>query len=157
MARLNLMQTIQTGPVGALDGNLEISKVPAWFTNWEKTGLLAHEDKNGDGRIQYYGPGLDDKAAGFGWAGNEMTKVDRDIMVLANPEIANLPAWVIALVAAGGIAQVVHAREDTADRPIAPRRRGASIAPAADGSRTGSCKNSAPMPGFVLDAPTPAS
>ena len=104
MARLNLMQTIQTGPVGAADGNLEISKAPEWFTNWEKTGLLAHEDKNGDGRIQYYGPGLDAKAAEYGWAGNEMTKVDRDIMVLANPEIAKLPNWVIALVAAGGIA-----------------------------------------------------
>jgi cation/acetate symporter len=104
MARLNLMQTIQTGPVGAADGNLEYSKAPAWFGNWEKTGLLKFEDMNKDGRIQYYGPGLDAKAAGFGWAGNEMTKVDRDIMVLANPEIANLPNWVIALVAAGGIA-----------------------------------------------------
>ncbi len=104
MARLNLMQTIQTGEVGAADGNLEYSKAPEWFSNWEKTGLLKYEDKNGDGRIQYYGPGLDDKAAGYGWAGNEMVKVDRDIMVLANPEIANLPNWVIALVAAGGIA-----------------------------------------------------
>ncbi len=104
MARLNLMHTIQTGPVGAVDGNLEYSKAPSWFSNWEKTGLLKFEDKNGDGRIQYYGSGLDDKAAGYGWKGNEMTKVDRDIMVLANPEIANLPNWVIALVAAGGIA-----------------------------------------------------
>ncbi|MCB1183155.1 cation acetate symporter [bacterium] len=104
MARLNLMQTIQTGEIGAPDGNMEISKAPSWFVNWEKTGLLAHEDKNGDGRIQYYGKGLDAKAAEYGWAGNEMTKVDNDIMVLANPEIANLPNWVIALVAAGGIA-----------------------------------------------------
>ncbi len=104
MARLNLMQTIQTGAVGAVDGNLEYSKAPAWFANWEKTGLLKFEDKNKDGRIQYYGPGLDDKAAEYGWAGNEMVKVDRDIMVLANPEIASLPNWVIALVAAGGIA-----------------------------------------------------
>ncbi len=104
MARLNLMHTIQTGEVGAVDGNLEYAKAPAWFHNWEKTGLLKFEDKNGDGRIQYYGPGLNDQAAKFGWAGNEMTKVDRDIMVLANPEIANLPNWVIALVAAGGIA-----------------------------------------------------
>ncbi|MDX2472815.1 MAG: VC_2705 family sodium/solute symporter, partial [Candidatus Krumholzibacteria bacterium] len=103
-ARLNLMQTIQTGEIGAVDGNLEYSKAPEWFSNWEKTGLLKYEDQNGDGRIQYYGPGLDDKAAGYGWAGNEMVKVDRDIMVLANPEIANLPNWVIALVAAGGIA-----------------------------------------------------
>jgi cation/acetate symporter len=104
MARLNLMQTIQTGEVGAADGNLMYSEAPAWFSNWEKTGLLAFEDKNNDGRIQYYGSGLDAKAAEFGWAGNEMTKVDRDIMVLANPEIAKLPNWVIALVAAGGIA-----------------------------------------------------
>jgi cation/acetate symporter len=104
MARLNLMKTIQTGEVGAPDGNIKVDEVPAWFNNWEKTGLLAYEDKNNDGRIQYYGPGLDDKAAGYGWAGNEMTKVDRDIMVLANPEIAKLPNWVIALVAAGGIA-----------------------------------------------------
>ncbi len=104
MARLNLMQTIQTGDVGMVDGNLEYSKAPAWFSNWEKTGLLQYEDKNGDGRIQYYGPGLDAKAASFGWQGNEMVKVDRDIMVLANPEIAKLPNWVIALVAAGGIA-----------------------------------------------------
>ncbi len=104
MARLNLMQTIQPGGVGQVDGNLEYAKAPAWFSNWEKTGLLKWEDKNKDGRIQYYGPGLEDKAAGFGWTGNEMTKVDRDIMVLANPEIAKLPNWVIALVAAGGIA-----------------------------------------------------
>jgi len=104
MARLNFMHTIQTGPVGSPTGNLEISQAPSWFSNWEKTGLLQHEDKNGDGRIQYYGPGLDAQAEGFGWKGNEMTKVDRDIMVLANPEIAGLPNWVIALVAAGGIA-----------------------------------------------------
>jgi len=75
------------------------------MTRWSTTGLLSWEDKNGDGRIQYYDEkGLGDKAAEYGWAGNEMTKVDRDIMVLANPEIANLPNWVIALVAAGGIA-----------------------------------------------------
>jgi cation/acetate symporter len=104
MARINLMDTIQTGEVGAPEGNLKYADAPSWFTNWEKTGLLKFEDKNGDGRIQYYGPGLDDRAASFGWAGNEMTKVDRDIMVLANPEIAGLPNWVIALVAAGGIA-----------------------------------------------------
>ena len=66
MARLNLMQTIQTGEIGAADGNLEYSKAPEWFSNWEKTGLLKYEDKNGDGRIQYYGPGLEDKAAGYG-------------------------------------------------------------------------------------------
>ena len=106
MARLNLMNTIQIGPVGSPEGNIKISDVPSWFTNWEKTGLLKHEDKNGDGRIQYYGPSkaFAAKAASFGWKGNEMIKVDRDIMVLANPEIAKLPNWVIALVAAGGIA-----------------------------------------------------
>jgi cation/acetate symporter len=104
MARLNLMETVQTGDVGAADGNLEYDKAPDWFHNWETTGLLVFEDKNQDGRIQYYGPGLDAQAAGFGWQGNEMVKVDRDIMVLANPEIAGLPNWVIALVAAGGIA-----------------------------------------------------
>jgi len=107
MARLNLMNTIQTGPVAAVDANLAYADKPQWFTNWEKTGLLKYEDKNGDGKIQYY----NDKSQSFaetadkaGWKGNEMVKVDRDIMVLANPEIAKLPNWVIALVAAGGIA-----------------------------------------------------
>lgn len=104
MARLNLIDTLQIGQIGAADGNLAYEERPQWFKNWEKTGLLTFEDKNGDGRIQYYGPGLDAKAEEYGWKGNEMTKVDRDIMVLANPEIANLPNWVIALVAAGGIA-----------------------------------------------------
>jgi len=105
MARLNLMHTIQTGEVGAPDGNLVYADRPAWFANWEKTGLLKFEDKNGDGRVQYYDEkGMGDKAASFGWTGNEMTTVDRDIMVLANPEIAGLPNWVIALVAAGGLA-----------------------------------------------------
>jgi cation/acetate symporter len=107
MARSNLMHTIQTGPVGSPTGNLAYVDRPSWFTNWEKTGLLKWEDKNHDGRIQYYNDknkAFDKKAASFGWKGNEMVKVDRDIMVLANPEIANLPFWVIALVAAGGIA-----------------------------------------------------
>jgi len=105
MARLNLMNTIQTGEVGAPDGNLVYDERPDWFRNWETTGLLTFEDKNGDGRVQYYDEkGLGDKAASYGWKGNEMTKVDRDIMVLANPEIAGLPNWVIALVAAGGLA-----------------------------------------------------
>ncbi|MET0049449.1 MAG: sodium:solute symporter family protein [Candidatus Thiodiazotropha sp.] len=107
MARLNLMNTIQTGEVGSPTGNIEISKVPQWMLNWQKTGLLEWEDKNGDGRIQYYNDKNADfaaKAETFGWKGNEMTKVDRDIMVLANPEIARLPNWVIALVVAGGLA-----------------------------------------------------
>ncbi len=90
MARLNLMNTIQP----AAGENLVYDERPNWFKNWEKTGLLKFEDKNGDGKIQY----VADKEA------NEMVKVDRDIMVLANPEISNLPNWVIALVAAGGLA-----------------------------------------------------
>lgn len=97
-ARTNLINTVS---------NKEYSEMPSWFGNWEKTGLLVFEDKNGDGKVQYY----NDKneayatqvAAEKGWAGNELT-IDRDIMVLANPEIANLPNWVIALVAAGGLA-----------------------------------------------------
>jgi cation/acetate symporter len=107
MARLNLMNTIQVGEVGAVDGNMVYADRPAWFKNWETTGLLEFEDKNGDGRVQYYNDKnekFSEEAAGFGWQGNEMVKVDRDIMVLANPEIANLPNWVIALVAAGGLA-----------------------------------------------------
>ena len=107
MARLNLTNTIQMGEVGSVDGNLEYAARPDWFKNWENTGLLAFEDKNGDGRIQYYddkNPEFAAKAESYGWKGNEMVKVDRDIMVLANPEIANLPNWVIALVAAGGLA-----------------------------------------------------
>ena len=107
MARLNLMNTIQTGPVGEVTANIEYEQRPQWFKNWEATGLLKFEDKNGDGRIQYYNDKNKDfaaKADSFGWKGNEMVKVDRDIMVLANPEIANLPNWVIALVVAGGLA-----------------------------------------------------
>ena len=90
MARLNLMNTIEP----AAGQNLAYAERPQWFKDWEKTGLLKFEDKNGDGKIQYTA----DKAT------NEMVKVDRDIMVLANPAIANLPNWVIALVAAGGLA-----------------------------------------------------
>jgi cation/acetate symporter len=101
------MNTIQTGPVGEATANLEYASAPQWFKNWEKTGLLKYEDKNGDGRIQYYNdknPEMAAKAEAFGWKGNEMVKVDRDIMVLANPEIAGLPNWVIAIVVAGGLA-----------------------------------------------------
>ena len=107
MARLNLTETIQHVPVGEATGNLEYEKRPEWFKNWEKTGLLKFEDKNGDGRIQYYNDKnktFTTKAAEYGWAGNEMITVDKDIIVLANPEIANLPGWVIALVVAGGLA-----------------------------------------------------
>ncbi len=107
MARMNLMDTIQAGPIGDPQANLIYEERPQWMKNWETTGLLQYEDKNGDGRIQYYNdanPEFAAKAASFGWKGNEMVKVDRDIMVLANPEIAKLPNWVIALVAAGGLA-----------------------------------------------------
>jgi cation/acetate symporter len=90
MARFNLINTIEP----AAGQNLEYAERPQWFKDWEKTGLLKFEDKNGDGKVQYTA----DKAT------NEMVKVDRDIMVLANPSIANLPNWVIALVAAGGLA-----------------------------------------------------
>ncbi len=90
MARLNLMSTIEPTP-----GNyLAYDERPQWFKNWETTGLLKYEDKNGDGLIQYSA----NKDT------NEMVKVDNDILVLANPEIAQLPNWVIALVAAGGLA-----------------------------------------------------
>ena len=90
MARLNLIQTIEPEP----GQYLAYDERPQWFKNWEKTGLLGYEDKNGDGLIQY---SANEET-------NEMVKVDRDIMVLANPEIAKLPNWIIALVAAGGLA-----------------------------------------------------
>ena len=83
-ARTNLIETVS---------NKERSSLPTWVDNWEKTGLITFDDKNGDGKVQY----VADAEA------NELT-IDNDIMVLANPEIANLPNWVIALVAAGGLA-----------------------------------------------------
>ncbi len=83
-ARTNLIETVS---------NAEYSTVPGWFKNWESTGLISFDDKNADGKIQY----VADPAK------NELT-IDRDIIVLANPEIAHLPNWVIALVAAGGLA-----------------------------------------------------
>ena len=107
MARLNLSETIQPGKIGSAEGNLEYEQRPEWFQNWEKTGLLGFEDKNGDNRIQYYNDqneAFAAKATEYGWKGNEMTQVDKDIIVLANPEIAKLPGWVIALVVAGGLA-----------------------------------------------------
>jgi len=106
LARLNLTETIQTGPVGTIQGNLLYEDRPEWFRTWEETGLLGFEDLNRDGRIQYYddtNPEFVARAERYGWKGNEL-RVDRDIIVLANPEIAGLPNWVIALVAAGGIA-----------------------------------------------------
>ncbi len=107
MARLNFVDTIQTGPVGSPEGNLVYSERPQWFADWEKTGLLQWQDKNNDGRVQYYNDknaAFAQKAQEWGWKGDEMVKIDRDIMVLANPQIAGLPNWVIALVAAGGLA-----------------------------------------------------
>ena len=83
-ARVNLIETVSNKPYVSM---------PVWFKNWEKTGLLIFEDKNQDGNVKY----VADAQL------NEL-KVDRDIMVLANPEIANLPAWIIALVAAGSLA-----------------------------------------------------
>ncbi|HEX7718534.1 MAG TPA: sodium:solute symporter family protein [Woeseiaceae bacterium] len=106
MAQYNLINTIQPGEVGAPAGNLLYDERPAWMKTWQQTGLLVFEDKNGDGRIQYYNdanPAFAATAEQYGWQGNELS-VDRDIMVLATPEIAGLPNWVIALVAAGGVA-----------------------------------------------------
>ena len=106
LARLNLTETIQKGAVGSVEGNLAYADRPAWFRTWEETGLLGFNDRNGDGRIQYYNdqnPDFAARADAYGWKGNEL-RVDNDIMVLANPEIAGLPDWVIALVAAGAIA-----------------------------------------------------
>ncbi|MDP5349216.1 MAG: cation acetate symporter, partial [Paracoccaceae bacterium] len=115
MARLNITSTFWPNAVAgnALDGEAlsveEINTNPelAWINTWVNTGLLGFEDKNGDGRIQYYNDkseALQAIAAERGWVGNELTKFDRDMLVLANPEIAKLPGWVIALVAAGGLA-----------------------------------------------------
>ena len=113
MAKLNLHATVNTavkagGDLYAPDASLKVEDRPDWMKRWEKTGLLKFEDKNGDGRIQYYNDKTKNadakaKAEAAGWKGNELT-VNPDIMVMANPEIALLPNWVIALVAAGGLA-----------------------------------------------------
>ncbi|AOW14082.1 cation acetate symporter [Hydrogenophaga crassostreae] len=130
MAKMNLHGTMNsavgltTGPAGQLRVNPDVLKAngdlyateaslvyeerPDWMKRWEKTGLLKWEDKNADGRIQYYNDKSKNevakgKADAAGWKGNELT-VNADIIVLANPEIAKLPNWVIALVAAGGLA-----------------------------------------------------
>ncbi len=113
MAKFNLHATVNTaavtgGDLYAADASLKYEARPDWMKRWEKTGLLKFEDKNGDGRIQYYNSATKNeavkaKANAAGWKGNELT-VNADIIVLANPEIALLPNWVIALVAAGGLA-----------------------------------------------------
>ncbi|MDO9507143.1 MAG: sodium:solute symporter family protein [Hydrogenophaga sp.] len=130
MAKLNLHGTVNSavGLVNSTDGgigvnadavkanadlyatesSLQYEQRPDWMKRWEKTGLLKWEDKNADGRIQYYNDATKNevakgKAQAAGWKGNELT-VNADIIVLANPEIALLPNWVIALVAAGGLA-----------------------------------------------------
>lgn len=97
--RVNMIETIN-GPTvnGEIGKGTPYASAPSWIKNWEKTGLITFNDKNGDGNMFYAAGSITDPASA-----NEI-KVDRDIMVLANPEIANLPAWVIALVAAGGVA-----------------------------------------------------
>lgn len=120
-ARTNLLNTVP---------NTSYEALPDWFSNWEKTGLIAWVDKNGDGIVQYDGSGaalqktagqkkmkpvFDDESGKTGSFGQRLLKneptantnevyIDRDIMVLANPEIGNLPNWVIGLIAAGGLA-----------------------------------------------------
>ena len=83
-ARANLLDTVSEQPYEAM---------PEWFSKWEDTGLITFTDHNGDGRIQYVGDPAENELA-----------IDRDIMVLANPEISALPNWVVGLVAAGGLA-----------------------------------------------------
>ncbi|PCM46267.1 sodium:solute symporter family protein [Marinobacter sp. ANT_B65] len=103
MARLNLMTTIY--PDGTAAEPIEYDNRPQWVKEWEVTGLIKFVDKNEDGRIQLYNdaPSFQAEADARGWKGNELD-VNRDILVLANPEIANLPGWVIGLIAAGGLA-----------------------------------------------------
>ena len=113
MAKLNLHSTVNAGvnansDLFAAENSIKADDRPDWMKRWEVTGLLKFDDKNGDGRIQYYNDKTKDQAVlasaeAAGWKGNELT-VNADIIVLANPEIALLPNWVIALVAAGGLA-----------------------------------------------------
>ncbi|MBU3258817.1 MULTISPECIES: sodium:solute symporter family protein [Roseovarius] len=110
MARLNITELMW--PNGTDNEAVSVQMIESepqydWMATWQKTGLLDWEDKNGDGKIQYYNDAseaMQAKAAENGWQGNELTNFNRDILVLANPEIANLPSWVIGLVAAGGLA-----------------------------------------------------
>tara|TARA_R110002096_G_scaffold19923_3_gene66464 strand:- start:2179 stop:4065 length:1887 start_codon:yes stop_codon:yes gene_type:complete len=98
-ARANFIETVNESEYSqdVARGDAEVSgetATPQWFYNWEETGLLGFTDLNGDGRIQYRADPAE----------NEVTTLDRDIFVLANPEIGRLPAWVIGLVVAGGLA-----------------------------------------------------
>ena len=110
MARLNITELMwpngTNGDAVSVE-TIETDEKYNWMLTWQTTGLLDWEDKNGDGKIQYYNDASEEmtaKAAENGWEGNELTNFNRDILVLANPEIANLPGWVIGLVAAGGLA-----------------------------------------------------
>ena len=105
MAKLNIITTIY--PDGTAEEPIRYEDKPDWMENWAQTGLLAFEDKNDDGRIQYYNDRSEEFAPiaeARGWEGNEIVTFNRDILVLANPEIAQLPPWVLALIAAGGLA-----------------------------------------------------
>ncbi|PIE07842.1 MAG: cation acetate symporter, partial [Rhodobacterales bacterium] len=111
MARLNISEMMWPNGTSGDPVSVEMMDTDVkydWMATWQKTGLLNWEDKNGDGRIAYFNDKNAEtvaqmEAAGWG-SQNELTKFNRDILVLANPEIANLPGWVIALVAAGGLA-----------------------------------------------------
>ncbi|MDN3523472.1 sodium:solute symporter family protein [Halomonas ramblicola] len=112
MARLNIATTVYPDMAGQVE-NVEDATTnpilyeerPGWIRTWEETGLIQYEDKNDDGRIQLYNDteAFAPTAEARGWEGNELS-VNNDILVLANPEIANLPGWVIGLIAAGGLA-----------------------------------------------------
>ncbi len=110
MARLNITNLMW--PNGTQGDAVSVQMIEEdarydWMKTWQTTGLLGWEDKNGDGMIQYYNDQnaeMAERAAANGWVGNELTNFNQDILVLANPEIANLPSWVIGLMAAGGLA-----------------------------------------------------
>ncbi len=111
MARLNITQ--QFWPNGATGEPVSVETIATnpeydWMATWQKTGMLGWDDKNGDGKIAYFNDANPETKAAMeaaGWGSeNELTNFNRDILVLANPEIANLPSWVIGLVAAGGLA-----------------------------------------------------
>ncbi|MGM8932641.1 sodium:solute symporter family protein [Salinicola halophyticus] len=108
MARLNLVTTIYPDMAGQVENYedaaanpIAYADRPDWIRTWEETGLIKFDDKNNDGKIQLYNDAAD--FSGRGWQGNEL-EVSNDILVLANPEIANLPGWVVGLIAAGGLA-----------------------------------------------------